>query len=47
MTDHGWDTIAFIASMVCEKSEVGKMAWLLGMQTETAYKYSKKLEKRG
>lgn len=35
-----WDAI-------CDKSEVGKMAWLLGMQTDNAYKYSKKIEKRG
>lgn len=32
--------------MICDKHEIGKMAWLLGMPTETAYKYSKKLEKR-
>ena len=31
---------------VCEKSEIGKMAWLLGMQTDNAYRYSKKVEKR-
>lgn len=34
-----WDAI-------CEKWEVGKLAWLLGMDTETAYKYGKKIEKR-
>lgn len=34
-----WDAI-------CEKWEVGKLAWLLGMDTETAYKYGKKVEKR-
>ena len=34
-----WDTL-------CEQGEVGKLAWLLGMRTETAYKYSKKVEKR-
>jgi hypothetical protein len=34
-----WDAI-------CEKYEVGKLAWLLGMETETAYKYSKKVENR-
>ena len=34
-----WDTI-------CEKYEVGKLAWLLGMDTETAYTYGKKIEKR-
>lgn len=31
---------------VCEKWELGKLAWLLGMDTETAYRYSKKVEKR-
>lgn len=35
-----WDAI-------CDKSEVGKLAWLLGLDTDTAYKYSKKVEKRG
>jgi hypothetical protein len=35
-----WDT-------VCPKSEIGKLAWLLGMDTDAAYKYSKKVEKRG
>lgn len=30
---------------VCEQSEVGKLAWLLNMQTETAYKYGKRMEK--
>lgn len=34
-----WDAIA-------EAHEVGKLAWLLGMQTETAYSYGKKFEKR-
>jgi hypothetical protein len=34
-----WDAI-------CEKWEIGKLAWLLGMDTETAYKYGKKVEKR-
>lgn len=34
-----WDAI-------CEKHETGKLAWLLGMDTETAYKYGKKIEKR-
>lgn len=34
-----WDAI-------CEKHELGKMAWLLGMDTETAYRYGKKIEKR-
>lgn len=33
--------------VVCDKHEVGRMAWLLGMQTDSAYKYSKKVEKRG
>lgn len=32
--------------MVCEKHELGKLAWLLGAGTETAYKYGRKLEKR-
>lgn len=35
-----WDAI-------CDKTEVGKLAWLLGLDTDTAYKYSKKVEKRG
>lgn len=30
---------------VCDKWEVGKMAWLLGLDTETAYRYGKKIEK--
>ncbi len=34
-----WDAI-------CDKPELGKFAWLLGLQTDTAYKYSKKVEKR-
>jgi hypothetical protein len=34
-----WDAI-------CEKHELGKLAWLLGMQTETAYKYGRKMERR-
>lgn len=34
-----WDTI-------CEKYEVGKLAWLLGFDSETSYKYGKKVEKR-
>ena len=33
--------------VVCEKHEIGKLAWLLGMQTEASHKYSKKAEKRG
>jgi hypothetical protein len=32
--------------MVCERHERGKFAWLLGMDTELAYKYSKRVEKR-
>lgn len=32
--------------MVCEQAEVGKLAWLLNMQTETAWKYAKRMEKR-
>lgn len=35
-----WDAI-------CDNHERGKFAWLLGMDTDTAYKYSKKVEKRG
>lgn len=31
---------------VCEKHELGKLAWLLGIETETAYRYGKKVEKR-
>ncbi len=34
-----WDAI-------CEKYELGKLAWLLGMNTELAYKYGKRQEKR-
>lgn len=33
-----WDAI-------CEKHEVGKMAWLLGVDTETAYMYGRRQEK--
>lgn len=35
-----WDAI-------CERPERGKLAWLLGLQTDMAEKYSKKVEKRG
>lgn len=34
-----WDAI-------CEPGEAGKLAWLLGMETEQAYRYGKKMEKR-
>jgi len=34
-----WDAI-------CEKGERGKFAWLLGLDTDTAYSYGKKMEKR-
>lgn len=34
-----WDAI-------CDKGERGMFAWRLGLQTDTAYKYSKKLENR-
>ena len=34
-----WDAI-------CEQYEVGKLAWLLGMDTDTAHRYGKKIEKR-
>lgn len=34
-----WDAI-------CEKWEIGKLAWLMGVDTETSYRYGKKLEKR-
>src|ERR1700744_683876 len=33
-----WDTI-------CEGYEVGKLAWLLGMDTETAWRYGKRIER--
>ena len=33
-----WDAI-------CEKVELGKLAWLLGMDTELAYKYGKRAAK--
>jgi hypothetical protein len=32
--------------MVCPKWEIGKLAWQLGMQTDAARKYSRKVEKR-
>jgi hypothetical protein len=35
-----WDAI-------CDKHEIGRFAWLLGLDTDTAYRYSKKVEKRG
>ena len=31
---------------VCEKSERGMLAWLVGLDTDAAQKYSKKVEKR-
>lgn len=34
-----WDAI-------CDQGERGKFAWLLGMDTDTAYRYGKKVEKR-
>lgn len=34
-----WDAI-------CEKHEIGKLAWLLGMDTDTAWRYGKRMEKR-
>ncbi len=34
-----WDAI-------CDKPEVGRFAWLLGMNTDTAYAYGKRMEKR-
>lgn len=34
-----WDTI-------CEQHETGKLAWLLGVDTETAYRYGKQMERR-
>lgn len=33
-----WDAI-------CEPREIGKLAWLLGMDTETAYGYGKKMHR--
>lgn len=35
---HHWDAI-------CEKYERGKLAWLCGMQTDTAAMYGKRMEK--
>lgn len=35
-----WDAI-------CEKPERGMLAWLVGLRTDAAEKYSKKVEKRG
>lgn len=32
--------------MVCSKPERGKLAWLLGLDTEAAYKYGKQHERR-
>ena len=32
--------------VICERHEVGKFAWLLGMDTETAWRYGKLEEKR-
>lgn len=34
-----WDAI-------CEQFELGKLAWLLGMDTETGYVYGKRFERR-
>lgn len=34
-----WDAI-------CEQYEVGKLAWLLGVDTETAYTYGRRVEKK-
>ena len=34
-----WDAI-------CEQREVGRFAWLLGMDTDSAYRYGKRQEKR-
>lgn len=34
-----WDAI-------CDKHELGKLAWLMGANTETAYRYGRKLERR-
>ncbi|MEL7086846.1 MAG: hypothetical protein AAGL98_00140 [Planctomycetota bacterium] len=31
---------------VCEKYEVGKLAWLLGMDTDTAWRYGKRMERQ-
>ena len=32
--------------MICEKAERGKFAWLLGMDTDSAYRYGKQAEQR-
>jgi len=34
-----WDAI-------CDKAERGKLAWLLGMDTDTGYRYGQKIFKR-
>lgn len=34
-----WDAI-------CERYELGKFAWLLGMDTDTAWRYGKQMERR-
>lgn len=31
---------------VCEKYELGKLAWLMGIETETAWKYGKRMKRR-
>jgi len=31
---------------VCDKAERGKLAWLLGMDTDTGYRYGKKMKDR-
>lgn len=31
--------------VVCEQSEVGKLAWLLGMDTETSWGYGRRMER--
>lgn len=33
--------------VVCEQPEIGKLAWLLRMDTETAYTYGRRQERRG
>jgi len=32
--------------VICEQSEVGKLAWLLGMDTETSYGYGRRARKQ-
>ncbi len=41
---NGWAAVAHWDA-ICEKWEVGKFAWLVGVDIETAHRYGKKVEK--